>query len=85
MIQEAHKKKHNSPKNDLAAINKGNREAEREIYGNGFKSKNRIHKSLKTQKKPKYKEDYLRNLDEQIDRIVSESIKKILREDYGQK
>lgn len=32
----------------IKAIKSADREIEKEIFGNGFKSKNRIHKSVKT-------------------------------------
>ena len=45
-------KKTNKKKITLAdyvkAIKSADREIEKEIFGNGFKSKNRIHKSVKT-------------------------------------
>ena len=47
-VNEEHgNKKHKSPKNTLSAIRKGNRDAEREIYGDGFKSGKKIHKTGK--------------------------------------
>lgn len=43
-ILEAHgSKKHNIPKDKYAAQRKGNRDAEKDIYGDGFKSKDKIH------------------------------------------
>ena len=52
-IEENQKPKHKSPKNYIAAINKGNRDADFEMYGPGFKSKANKHKSAKYEKKPK--------------------------------
>ena len=52
-IEEGQKPKHKTPKNYLAAINKGNRDADFEMYGPGFKSKANKHKSAKYEKKPK--------------------------------
>jgi len=43
-IVEAHgSKKHNTPKDKYAAQRKGNRDAEKDIYGDGFKAKEKIH------------------------------------------
>lgn len=52
-IEEGQKPKHKTPKNYLAAINKGNRDADFEMYGPGFKSKTNKHKSAKYEKKSK--------------------------------
>ena len=44
----------------IKAMRRGNREAEMELFGPGFHSKNRIHKSEKLYtRKKKYKEDFL--------------------------
>jgi hypothetical protein len=45
-------KKHNGPKDTLAAMRKGNREAEMEKMGGGFRQTKKIHK-LKTEKPSK--------------------------------
>ena len=42
----------------IKAMRKGNREAERELLGDGFHSKHRVHKSKKTYtRKTKHKND----------------------------
>ena len=50
IVNESHgKKKHNDPKDALAAMRKGNREADQEIFGDGF------HQTKKVKKKKKQK------------------------------
>ena len=45
-------------KDIIKAMHKGNREAERELLGDGFHSKHRVHKSKKTYtRKTKHKND----------------------------
>jgi hypothetical protein len=45
-------------KDIIKAMRKGNREAERELLGDGFHSKHRVHKSKKTYtRKTKHKND----------------------------
>ena len=72
IVNESHgKKKHNAPKDALAAMRKGNREADQEIFGDGFRQTKKVHKA---------KNDYNRknnkvNLNK-LDRY-DESVKKI--------
>ena len=40
-------KKHYHPKDYEYAVRKGNREAERDIYGDGFKARTKTHKTGK--------------------------------------
>ena len=95
-VNEAHGvKKHNSPKNTLSAIRKGNRDAEKEIYGDGFKSKKKLHKTGKTFDRKNNKVD-INNLDKyqneskkksfaltenDIKHMVYESVKNLMKED----
>lgn len=93
-VNEAHgTKKHNGPKNTLSAIRKGNRDAEKEIYGDGFKSTKKIHKTGKTFDRKNNKVD-INNLDKyneskknsltltenDIKQMVVESVKRIVKE-----
>ena len=95
-VNEEHgNKKHKSPKNTLSAIRKGSRDAEREIYGDGFKSTKKIHKTGKTFDRKNNKVD-INNLDKyqneskkntltltenDIKQMVVESVKRIVKED----
>lgn len=95
-VNEAHgAKKHNGPKNTLSAIRKGNRDAEKEIYGDGFKSTKKIHKTGKTFDRKNNKVD-INNLDKyqneskkntltitesDIRKMVVECVKRIVKED----
>jgi len=78
-VNEAHGvKKHNSPKDTLSAIRKGNRDAEKEIYGDGFKPKKKLHKA---------KSDYNRKDNKidinDIDKFKNESVNKISLNDLN--
>ena len=97
-VNEAHGvKKHNSPKNTLSAIRKGNRDAEKEVYGDGFKANKKIHKTGKTFDRKNNKVD-INNLDKyqneskkksfaltenDIKHMVYESVKKLMKEDVN--
>lgn len=73
-ISESHKnKKQNPPKSVIAAMRKGNREAERDIYGDGFKSKSSLHKTSKKDKAPSKRVDM-----NKLDEAISWAIKKVL-------
>lgn len=77
-LDEAKLKRHNGPKNLEKANRKGNRDAERDIYGDGFKSKNKIHKANNGYNRKDNKVD-IRSLSEsQLKKIISESILKVL-------
>lgn len=92
-VNESHgQKKHNSPKDALSAVRKGNREAERDIYGDGFKSKTKLHKTSKKDKKIKInKDNYGEFIDENhvkinskdLHSLIAECIVKHLNEDYN--
>lgn len=86
-INESHGKKHNGPRDRRAAERKGNRDAEREIYGDGFKSKDKAHKGKEYNRKEGKRVDWeemnentIRINEADIQRIVAESVKKILKE-----
>ena len=95
-INEVHgAKKHKTPKDTLSAVRKGNREAEREIYGDGFKSKKKIHKTGKTFDRKnnkvdinnlqKYQNESIQFSENDIKTIITECVKKILKEDIDEK
>lgn len=45
-VNEEHRnKKHKGPKSTLAAMRKGNREADQEMYGGGFRQTKKVHKA----------------------------------------
>ena len=95
-VNEEHgNKKHKSPKNTLSAIRKGNRDADKEIYGDGFKANKKIHKTGKTFDRKNNKVD-INNLDKyqneskkksfaltenDIKHMVYESVKNLMKED----
>ena len=73
-VNEAHGvKKHNMPKDKNAAMRKGNREAERDIYGDGFKSKNKIHNPKGYSRK-----NNKVSIDDMIDEAVSKTLKEFI-------
>ena len=92
-INEAHgQKKHNGPKNAMAAMRKGNREADQEMYGGGFRQTKKVHKAKNDYDRKGNKID-VNNIDkfredESVNRIsmndirymVSECLKKIVSE-----
>ena len=97
-VNEVHGvKKYNAPKDKRAAERKGNRDAEKDMLGDGFKSKNKIHKPKNDYNRKDNKVDVNNindNLDESVMKntvklneselqyIVTESVKRILKEDY---
>ena len=96
IVNESHgKKKHNAPKDALAAMRKGNREADQEIFGVGFRQTKKVHKakndySRKNNKVNVNTIDKFRE-NESVDRIsmndmrymVTECVKRILKEMYN--
>lgn len=77
MLTESHgQKKHNYPKNTLAAMRKGNRDAEKDILGDGFHSKSKLHKTAKKDKLDKMGKVNINN----YSKFVDEAVKKTLRE-----
>ena len=96
IVNESHgKKKHNAPKDTLAAMRKGNREADQEIFGGGFRQTKKVHKakndySRKNNKVNVNTIDKFRE-NESVDRIsmndmcymVTECVKRILKEMYN--
>lgn len=92
-INEAHgQKKHNGPKNAMAAMRKGNREADQEMYGGGFRQTKKVHKAKNDYDRKGNKID-VNNIDkfredESVNKIsvndirymVSECLKKIVKE-----
>lgn len=92
-VNEAHGvKKHNSPKDTLSAIRKGNRDAEKEIYGDGFKSKKKLHKAKSDYNRKdnkidindidKFKNESVNKISlNDLNYIVTECVKSILKED----
>lgn len=93
-VNEEHgTKKHKSPKNTLNAMRKGNRDAEREIYGDGFKSMKKIHKTKADYNRKDNKVD-INKLDSyneskksfqitesDIKQMVFETVKRLIKED----
>ena len=88
-VNEEHgNKKHKSPKNALNAVRKGNRDAEREIYGDGFRPGKKIHKaktdySRKSNKVDinnleKYNESTIKLSENDLKQIVLESYKRLM-------
>lgn len=91
MITEAHGvKKHNAPKDKRAAERKGNRDAEKDMFGDGFKSKNKVHKTNNYNRRDNkigyndISESVCKITENDVYDIVSESVKRILS-NYGQK
>lgn len=93
-INESHgTKKHKGPKDALAAMRKGNREADQEMYGGGFRQTKKVHKAKNDYDRKGNKID-VNNIDkfredESVNRIsmndihymVTECVKRILKED----
>ena len=74
IVNEAHGvKKHNSPKDALCAMRKGNREAERDIFGDGFHSKSKLHRTSKKDKLSKQKIN-VNNFDKYIDEAIDNTV-----------
>lgn len=71
-------KRHNRPKDKAAAQRKGNRDAEREMYGDGFKSKNKIHKTDNGYNRKDNKVDIRSISESELKNIIAESIMKVL-------
>lgn len=102
IVNESHgKKKHNVPKDALAAMRKGNREADQEIFGGGFRQTKKVHKT-KSDYNRKNNKVNVNNIDkfrenESVNRIsmndihymVTECVKRMLKEgmdvDYSEK
>lgn len=96
MLRESHgSKKHNAPKDALAAMRKGNREADQEIFGGGFRQTKKVHKAKNDydRKNNKVDLDKLDRYDESVKKInyndllsiISESVAKhikMLKEDF---
>lgn len=94
IVNESHgKKKHNAPKDALAAMRKGNREADQEIFGGGFRQTKKVHKA-KSDYNRKNNKVNVNNIDkfrenESVNRIsmndihymVTECVKRVLKED----
>lgn len=96
IVNESHgKKKHNAPKDALAAMRKGNREADQEIFGGGFRQTKKVHKA-KSDYNRKNNKVNVNNIDkfrenESVNRIsmndihymVTECVKRMLKEMYN--
>lgn len=89
MIVESHgAKKHKGPKDEFAAMRKGNREADQEMFGGGFRQTKKIHKAKndKVSKKvdlnnlDRYDESKISLTEDDMRVIVSESVKRLLKE-----
>lgn len=93
IVNESHgKKKHNAPKDALAAMRKGNREADQEKFGDGFRQAKKIHKAKNDYSRKNNKanvntiDKFMEN--ESVNRIsinginyiVTECVKRILKE-----
>ena len=96
IVNESHgKKKHNAPKDALAAMRKGNREADQEIFGGGFRQTKKVHKAkndysrknnkvnVNTIDKFKENESVNRISMNDVHYMVTECVKRILKEDYN--
>ena len=95
IVNESHgKKKHNAPKDTLAAMRKGNREADQDMYGGGFRQTKKVHKAKNDydRKNNKVNLNKLDRYDESVKKInyndllsiISESVTKhikVLKED----
>lgn len=92
-VNEVHGvKKHNAPKDKRAAERKGNRDAEKDMLGDGFKSKNKIHKVKEYDRRDNKKvniededmnESVIKLTENDVYNIVTESVKRILKESAG--
>lgn len=94
MITEAHGvKKHNTPKDKRAAERKGNRDAEKDMFGDGFKPKNKIHKIKNYNRRDNKKvsiedndmnesKNIVRLSESELKNMVQESVKRIVKESY---
>ena len=88
-IAESHgNKKHNGPKDYLAANRKGQRDADMEINGPGFKSGTKIHKTAKRDKSERGGKVNVNNYERFVDentlvKIVAESVKKFINEEMN--
>lgn len=93
-VNEVHGvKKHNVPKDKRAAQRKGNRDAERDMFGDGFKSKNKVHKvkgyDRRDNKKVNIEDECMNEsvykiTENDVYDIITESVKRILN-NYEQK
>lgn len=94
MITEVHGvKKHNAPKDKRAAERKGNRDAEKDMFGDGFKSKNKVHKTNNYNRRDNKKvsiedndmnesKNIVRLSESELKNMVQESVKRIVKESY---
>lgn len=96
IVNESHgKKKHNAPKDALAAMRKGNREADQEIFGGGFRQTKKVHKAksdynrkdnkvnVNTIDKFRENESVNRISMNDIHYMVTECVKRMLKEGMG--
>ena len=75
-LDESHgHKKHNAPRDYIAAVNKGNREGEMEKMGGGFRQRNKIHKVRNDYSGKKVN---MSNYDDLIDECVKRVLNKML-------
>ena len=93
-VNEVHGvKKHNAPKDKRAAERKGNRDAEKDMFGDGFKSKNKIHKIKNYNRRDNKKvsiedndmnesKNIVRLSESELKNMVQESVKRIVKESY---
>lgn len=93
-IQESHgNKKHNGPGSVAAAMRKGNRDAEMDKLGGGFRQIKKSHKTPKDYKREKvdiynldkYKNESRKSVivtESKLNSIISESVKRVLSEMY---
>ena len=84
-INEAHgKKKHNPPKDELAAMRKGNREAELDVFGGGFRQRTKKHKLKGEKISKKVDLDRVGNDDMNETRVISyDDLSKIINEEIS--
>ena len=86
-VNEEHGKRHNGPKDYMSAIRKGNRDAEMEKMGGGFKQRNKVHGMRNSYPGKKVKDSEFDCMDENMVKLkamIKESVRKVLNEDaYG--
>ena len=81
-LDESHgNKKHNGPKDKFAAMRKGNRDAERDMFGDGFKAKDRIHNAKGYDRREGKRVQYAYDeMDENVVRLNGEDIRNMIKE-----
>lgn len=92
-VNESHgAKKHKGPKDALAAMRKGNREADQEMFGGGFRQTKKVHKvkgdydrkgnKVDINNLDRYDESVVKITENDIKSMVAECVKKVLKESF---